>query len=148
LDPSFARLAVDQPEQIGDAIRRWTRESARGVVIVVDQIEELFTLYTSPNLHHHFACAIASTCTDEQARVRVVLSLREDFFGRLATLAPLHGLYARQVEVVQPLDRDGLRSALLRPIQLFGFTLEDLALADAIVDPLVDKPAGPAILQF
>ena len=136
------------PVGLGPLLTRWGRETGRRVILVIDQTEEVFTLCLEDERRVAFAQALASAESDPDGPARVVLSVREDFFGRLATLAPLRGLYSRQVEVVTTPDREALARTLIAPARHFGFTFEDEALVAAMVDAVAHEPAALALLQF
>ncbi|MBW2528835.1 MAG: hypothetical protein JRI23_31960, partial [Deltaproteobacteria bacterium] len=118
-------------------------EGDRLKVLVVDQAEELFTLCHDEARRRAFADALVA-----MADGRVVLSLREDFFARLATLPALRGVYTRQVEVVTTPDEHDLMRILVQPAELFGFRFEEAALVEGMVEQVRGEPAALAMLQF
>ena len=136
------------PTVLGPGMAQWCRASGRGLIVVVDQAEELLTLCTDAEEQQAFAGALASAAEDPDGPVRVVLSLREDFFGRLATLAPLRGVYSRQVEVVTTPDRDSLVQTLLGPLAATGHTFESPELVETMVAAVEGESAALALLQF
>lgn len=144
----LAEVARANPGELGIALARACLASGSRLLLLVDQAEELLTLCTDSAQREAFARALASAAADASGPVRVVLSLREDFFGRMATLAPLRGLYTRQVEVVTAIEKEGLVEALVQPLERFGFTFEDAALVNAMVEPLVGEAAALPVLQF
>jgi WD40 repeat protein len=133
---------------LGQALAHRCRTTGRNLLLVVDQGEELLTLCTDLHQQTDFAAAIASAASDPDGPVRVVFSLREDFFGRLATLSPLRGLYTRQVEVVTTPDRDSLIRTLEGPLTLFDHSFESPELASEMADAVAGHPAALALLQF
>jgi class 3 adenylate cyclase/WD40 repeat protein len=131
-----------------DAALARHRASPKPLAVVVDQAEELLTATEDPAERRAFATALLGLADAPSARHRVVLSVREDWFGRLAATRPLRGRVSAAVEVVPPPDRDQLREALIAPAAAFGYRYEDDALVDAIVDPVAEKPAAFALLSF
>jgi hypothetical protein len=107
----LAEVARANPGELGIALARACLASGSRLLLLVDQAEELLTLCTDSAQREAFARALASAAADASGPVRVVLSLREDFFGRMATLAPRRGLYTRQVEVVTAIEKEGLVAA-------------------------------------
>lgn len=130
----------------GQLIARCQRTGER-VVVVVDQAEELLTLCGDPTARDRFAESLAALASVPDGPTRVVVSLREDFFARLATLPALQGRYNRQVEVVVPPDRAALLRIVVEPALAFGFSFEE-DLADRMVDEVQEEPAALALLQF
>ena len=151
--PDWARLAAitnllqtDVP-RFGAALVRLARERDRGLLILVDQAEELLTLARDKADRDRFVLGLLAATEDAAAPVRLVLSVREDFFGRLALIEPLRGRYARRVEVLARPGPDQLVEALVRPAELFGYRFEDPELPREMVEPIADEPAALAMLQ-
>lgn len=146
-DDLLARLRSN-PKELGALLSEFGREKGARLVIVVDQAEEMLTLCEDEKERLAYAQALASAGSDPDGPCRVVLSLREDFFGRLATIAPLRGLYSRDVEVVTTPDRDALARAVYAPAKAFGYVFEDDELVWTMVDAVSAEPAALALLSF
>jgi len=146
-EPVEARLLAE-PQGLGESLVGWCRRTGERLVLVVDQAEEVFTLCDEPAQRDWFASALGSLDDDPDGPVRVVLSVREDFFGQLASLRSLHGRFNRQVEVVTVPDRDGLLRTLVFPLQRFGYEFDDPALASEMVGAVEGEAAALALLQF
>lgn len=147
-EQELAALIKTDPSAIGPLLIAWSRETSLRLVLLVDQTEEVFTLCADAKARDAFALALASIEGEIEGPTRVVLSLREDFFGRLATLPALRGLYSRQVEVVTTPDRDALARTLVAPAKHFGYAFEDEALVWTMVDAVQGEPAALALLSF
>lgn len=147
-DPAIAEVLAEAPETLGTVLERWCRASSECLLLVIDQAEELFTLCDDADEREGAAAALASAGLDPDGPLRVVLSLREDFFARLAQLGPLRGQYDRQVAVVTTPEREAMARTLVAPAAVFGYELEDPALVAAMIDPIANEPAGLALLQF
>lgn len=95
--------------------------AARGLLIV-DQLEEIFTVVESDEERSRFLERLAAFAAQDSAAV--VLGLRADFYSA-ATRIPLlvEALQHRQV-VVGGLDREQLRSAILGPTGRAGLAVE------------------------
>ena len=118
------------------------------VVVFIDQAEELFTLCHDEAEREKFAEEVRWLGIDPDGRTRVVLSLREDYFSRLATLAPLRNIYARQVEVVTAPDHDELIRIVYAPAAMFDYSFEEEAIVEEMVAAVRGEPAALAMLQF
>ena len=149
LDPESATdLVRSRPEDLGDSLSEWCRNTGQRLVVVVDQAEELFTLCDDADRREAFAAAVSSIGSDGDGPLRVVLSVREDFFGQLAMLRSVRGRYNRQVEVVTTPDREALVRTLVMPLQAFGYEFEGHDLVGEMVDAVSGEPAALALLQF
>lgn len=147
--PAASRLApVSSRNVAGDVYRTLLDHTPPKIAIVVDQAEEMLTLCHDDAERDAFAKALVSAGASPDAPSRVVVSVREDFFGRLATVAPLRGVYSRTVEVVTTPDRDALARTLYLPAKQFGYAFEDEQLITTMVDTVASEPAALALLQF
>ena len=118
------------------------------IVLFIDQCEEVFTLCHDHEERQAFAEAVAAEGSDPDGPTRVVLSLREDYFSRLATLSPLRNIYARHVEVVTAPDHDDLIRIVYAPAAMFGFSFEEESIVEEMVAAVRGEPAALAMLQF
>ncbi len=140
--------ARSNPAGLGEQLWRWSQAQGQRLLVLVDQAEELFTLCRDDAAREGFAAALASLGSDPDGPTRVVLSVREDFFGRLASLGALRGVCSRQVEVVATPDFEALLRTLYLPAERFGFVFEDAELPTQMVRAVEGEPAALALLQF
>ncbi|WP_033331669.1 caspase, EACC1-associated type [Streptomyces novaecaesareae] len=108
-------------------------QSAERLVLVVDQLEELFTVCQSQSERTAFLAALAALAADAQALV--VLALRADFYGQALDFPELAAaLRDHQVQAVA-MRPEELRAAIERPAELAGLTLDE-GLADLLLHEL------------
>ena len=133
--------------------RAQSRHAAVKAVIIVDQVEEVFTLCDSEGERREFIdwlCGLARPSSGEPPRAAVVCGLRADFYAECANYPQLReALTAGQV-LVGPMSQAELREAVLSPAQAVGLDVEsglvelllrDLG-GDAAGDDRVDRAAG------
>lgn len=100
----------------------------RRLVLVVDQLEELFTLCTDERERREFLAAVlgmAAPGADGEAPVGlVVFGLRSDFYTQCATHPRLLEAVERNQVIVGPLSRAGLREAIVHPARAVGLEVE------------------------
>ena len=123
-------------------------ESRRAsVLVVVDQLEELYALVPDAEARRRFMSALCQAADDSEAPVRVVLTLREEFLSRLAEGAGVREALAH-VTVLRRPDREMLEAILTRPVEAAGYRYEDSALVQQMVDEVVESPACLPLVQF
>ncbi len=144
---SVMELMGEAPAGLADMVARWCRDTDARLVIMVDQGEEAIALCEDAHRRDSFSRALSALARDSSERVHVLFCLREDFFGRLAALDGLHGLYSRQVEVVQTPDHKALARTLRGPAEHFGFEFEP-GVVEEMVAAVAGEPAALALLQF
>ncbi|UJV43661.1 nSTAND1 domain-containing NTPase [Streptomyces sp. AMCC400023] len=125
------------------------RAAGRQLVLVVDQLEELFTLCTSERERRDFIAvltALADAGPDSGPAALVAYGLRSDFYTPCADYPQLRAVLQNGQLVVGPMTRTELREATLFPARAVGLEIEpglvELLLRDLGID--VDSPLGSA----
>lgn len=158
LGTSPGLLTGDGPDRFRAAVAEALRDrrGAPGgrVVIVVDQLEELFTLCPDEEERHRFLAALADAARPlasgeppaggEPPPALVIYGLRAAFYSQCADYPPLWAaLRDGQLPLTAMSGRE-LREAILFPAQAVGLEvaegLIELLLSDLAADP--DGPAG------
>ena len=128
------RLVVIRPgdRPLAELHRILAEAADRRLLIVVDQLEEMFTAYDSPAERAAFADVLAWG----PARAMVV-ALRADFYGRLASFPALADRFGDDHVLVGPMRESELRRAVEGPAGRVGLRVEP-----ELVERLVDDVAG------
>jgi WD40 repeat protein len=156
LAAALLRVAVERPEGLVEelardelGIRRVVNRTlpAEGeLLLVVDQFEELFTL-TAEETRRHFLAGLTALAADPRSPVRVLVTLRADFFDQ-PLVYPEFGelLRAGMVAVTAP-SEDELAEAIERPARRVGVRYEP-GLVSQIVADVRDQPGALPLLQY
>lgn len=113
-------------------------ELVRGVVLVIDQFEEVFAPDPTGVVVAEVVAALAAL---HDAGIVIVLGLRADFFDRLLEVDTLAGWLAENQVLVGPLSIDSLRRVVVEPARVAGIEIDD-----ALVEVLVaEAGAGSAV---
>jgi serine/threonine protein kinase/formylglycine-generating enzyme required for sulfatase activity len=118
----------------------------RGLLLFVDQLEELLTL-SEPDDARVVAAALAALAVRSPS-VRVLTTARSDFLSRLAMLPELGDEMARGLYFLRPLAGEQIREVIVRPAAAKGVVYESEALIDALVEQTEHAPGGLPLLQF
>ncbi|MBL0218821.1 MAG: protein kinase [Myxococcales bacterium] len=137
----------DAPGLFGDMLRKEATRRKHKVMIVVDQLEELFTLSDDDDSRKLFLSALLAAADDPSAPVRVVLSMRADFLDRLAGHKHFLSELSRGLFFLSAPDQDNLRETLVRPAELAGYGFEDQHIVDDMMQAATSRGALP-LLQF
>ncbi|MFF3176288.1 DNA-binding protein [Streptomyces sp. NPDC057900] len=120
-------------------------KEARGdTVLVVDQFEEVFTLCREPAERAEFLEALLAA--RESDRLRVVIAVRADFYGRCAEHRGLADALREASLLVGPMSPAELREAVVRPAQGAGLIVER-ELTALLVEEAVREPGGLPLLS-
>ena len=128
------------------AVERVLPEENATLVLVVDQFEELFTQST-PDEAARFVDALVEAVRDDHSRVRVVATLRADFYDRPLRHRGLGELLRTGTEVLTPMSPEDLERAVNGPAERVGAICEP-ALVGELVAAVIDRPAALPLLQY
>ncbi|MHB8628648.1 MAG: nSTAND1 domain-containing NTPase [Aggregatilineales bacterium] len=117
------------------------------LTLVIDQFEELYTLPTDPTVCAKFLDILLTAVTTPDSRVRVIVTLRADFYDRPLLYPGFGELVRKRTEVVLPLDTDSLRRAIALPAERAGLTLE-AGLIEEILSDVVEQPGALPLIQY
>ena len=120
--------------------------SSERLVIAVDQFEELFAASVAEDERATFVDALVEAAWDPERRAIVLLALRADFFGRLASYGELADLVGPNHALLGPMSPAELRRAIERPAERVGLKVEP-ALVDALVDDVAGEAGGLPLLE-
>jgi WD40 repeat protein len=145
------RPGVDPLDALTGALRTLDagteRRSPGGrVVLVVDQLEEIFTLCSEEERRRAFLDAIVTAATAAGRSTVVVVTLRADFYPRLAEHPQLADLASAHQFLVTPLDEVGLAEAVEGPARLAGLAIEP-GLTETILRDVARRPGALPLLQ-
>ncbi len=129
---ALAREMRDAPDALARALRTFVQQRGRGVLVLLDQLEEMVTLAERTD-RDLVSSALGRMVSLAPTGVRVLATARSDLFDRLATLGTLGGHLGRATELVRPLAGDALRQAIEEPARAAGARFEDPSLIDSIV---------------
>jgi DNA-binding SARP family transcriptional activator/ABC-type glycerol-3-phosphate transport system substrate-binding protein len=147
-DPRVDLLAqlLSGPAGLGQAVQAALPEDRSQLVLVVDQFEELFTL-ADPTTGQAFLDALAAAVLARHGRLRVVITLRADFYDRPLEHHAFGELLRRGTEVVSAMAPEELQQAIEGPAARLGVRFEP-GLVAAIVSEITDHAGGLPLLQY
>ena len=125
LEIALMRVAANQARNVREQLERDQRGLLRAaqlilpndgseLVVVIDQFEEVFTLLTEEDARMHFLSLLHTAVSEPRSRVRVVITLRADFYDRPLQYPDFGELVRSRMETVLPLSADELESAIVR----------------------------------
>jgi WD40 repeat protein len=156
LAAALLRVAVERPNDLVEELARDELGIRRVVnrilpadgelLLVVDQFEELFTL-TPEETRRRFLAGLTALAADPRSPVRVLVTLRADFFDQ-PLVYPEFGelLRAGMVAVTSP-SEDELAEAIEGPARRVGVRYEP-GLVSQIIADVRDQPGALPLLQY
>ncbi|HEU4616144.1 MAG TPA: protein kinase [Kofleriaceae bacterium] len=138
---------VEAPGLFGATLRAAALRRNANILVVVDQLEELFTLCDSDQVRRMFLAALLGAADDPTSPVRVVLSMRADFLDRLAGHQYVLAELSRGMFFLTAPDQDNLRETLVRPAELAGYAFESPQIVEDMLQVATSRGALP-LLSF
>ena len=117
------------------------------LVLIIDQFEEVFTLVEDEATRQHFLNLLYTAVTDPRSRVRVIITLRADFYDRPLRYPDFGDLVRNRMETILPLTAKGLERAITGPAERVGVTFEEGLVATIVADMNYQAGALP-LLQY
>ncbi len=128
------------------AVDRVLPDEDSPLVLVVDQFEELYTM-TDDDEREAFTLALVEAITHHKSRLRVVITLRADFYDQPLTSRELGELLRGHTELVTPMTPSELQLAINSPAETAGVVVQPALLA-ALTDDVVSDSGALPMLQY
>jgi WD40 repeat protein/class 3 adenylate cyclase len=158
LEAALLRAAPDPPASLMDQLERDEQGLQRAVlrllpsdgselVLVIDQFEEVFTLVEDEAARTHFLGNLEAAATDPRSRLRVVVTLRADFYDRPLLYRGFAELFKSRVEAVIPLSAEELERAISGPAKRVDVSLEPGLVAAMLAD-VAEEPGALPLMEY
>lgn len=158
LEAALLRVAVERPPGLIDELAADDRGLLRvskhilpndesRLVLIIDQFEELFSSGTSEDTRRLFLRNLTTIAGDERSRVRVILTMRADFFDRPLEYPEFAAVLKAGLVTVSALSDEGLAQAIAGPARRVGLDLEP-GLVGRITADVEGQPGGLPLLQY
>lgn len=158
LEAALLRVAVNPPASLLSQLREDERGLVRAakrvlpaseteLMIVIDQFEEVFTQVENEAERVQFLNILAAAARDPRSQLRIITTLRADFYDRPLLYSGFGELVRESTEVVLPMSRQELEQAIVEPAERAGLGLES-GLVTAIMLDVGDQPGTLPLLQF
>ena len=123
---------------------------ARRLLIVIDALEELYTLCADSASRQAFLDLLLSPIADRSAQqlpYTLLFTLRADFFGQALNYPGMASVLTHACVMVGPMSREGLRQAIEEPAKARGAVFEP-GLVARLLDDVGREPGNLPLLQF
>jgi WD40 repeat protein len=117
------------------------------LLLVVDQLEEAFTITESEGDRALFLESLRVATAEPSSRLRVVATLRADFYDRPLRYPRIGQLLGSATEVLSALTPEELERAIVRPAERAGLQI-DGALVPQIAADVAEQPGALPLVQY
>ena len=114
----------------------------KDTVFVVDQFEELFTLTRDLQEREQFITELINLTK----KYPVVITMRADFWGEVATYDALKEMLQEHQELIAPMDTHELQSAIQKQAAAVGLRFDQM-LSESILEDVKGEPGAMPLLQ-
>jgi len=144
-----------EPRALAIALRSHRDKASRLPVIAVDQLEEVFTLCRKEDDREAFLAALIHACGADEGpadvppdadRVRVIVTLRADFYAYLSPYPVLRSAASTSQLYVGAMSNDELRRAIEEPARAGGWDFT-AGLVDLLLRDVGDEPGALPLLS-
>ncbi len=162
LQIALKQIAVDPPPSLLEplqkdehglsrVLRRILPSSQDGerrvLLLLIDQFEELFTLVEEQEARVHFLDNLLTAMEELRGQLRVIVTLRADFYDRPLQYPRLGELLRHQTELVLPMTSAELEEAICSPAAAAGIIVEPQLVATITAD-VQEQPGALPLLQY
>jgi hypothetical protein len=145
--PSLVELLEDSERGLVRTLKRTLPPDGSQLLLVLDQLEEVFTLVEDEERRKHFLAILERAVADPHSRLRIVTTLRADFYDRPLLYSGFAELLRDYVEALVPLTPDEFERAISGPAERVAVTLEPGLLSEMITD-VANEPGALPLLQY
>ena len=117
------------------------------LLVVIDQFEEVFTLLEDEAERLHFLQLLRTSVSETRSRVRIIVTLRADYYDRPLQYPDFGDLIRDRVVTVLPMSIEELERAVVEPANRQTLSFED-GLVSRIVSDVHYQPGALPLLQY
>ena len=158
LEAALLRVAVEHPPDLIDDLTADERGLLRVIkqilpaddsrlLLIIDQFEELFSMVASEETRRLFLDSLLTVASDQRSRVKVVLTMRADFFDRPLEHPEFGDLVVAGDGRCHCPDRGGAGPGHSRPGSGVGVELEP-GLVGEMIHEVEGQPGALPLLQY
>ena len=157
LASALLRVASERSSGLEDELRRDGRGLVRAaqrylpegakLLLVVDQFEEIFTLVEDDKERSEFLELLTTAVRDDRCDIRIVLTMRADFFDRPLRFGDFGDLLRDATVPIASPTEDSMRAIIEQPAGNEGISFET-GLVDRILSDGSDQPGALPLLEF
>ena len=153
LSKVLGKPLAEHPEAVAQQLAAHVDAKAEGIVILVDQLEEIVTLHDAEDAKAEKgrldALDLLSRIAEAPVGVRVIVVARRDLLdGVLAVDPHFSRALSRGTQQLSPLSGPGWEEVLERSLEAYGYKFEDAELQREVLADLKGREAAMPLAQF
>lgn len=149
--PNFSTAYSDLIAQSDDGLLQVTTtllpNDERELLLFVDQFEEVFTLTEDERERTHFLNSLLRVVIHPSSRVRLIITLRADFFDRPLEYREFGLMLRSRLVTLLPMSPEELEQAIVQPARQIGVEFESGLVAE-IIAAVNSQPGALPLLEY
>lgn len=147
LAPFVEHLAKSSPEAVVEALAQRAESNDRGLILLVDQLEELATMAEGES--RAFAAQLLAILGEQRIPgVRAMVTVRRDLLDPLLGIGGLGKALVRGSLLVSPMSDAAWEDVIDQALSAYGYALEDEALREELLRQLAGTAGAMPLVQF
>lgn len=158
LEAALLKIAVNVPDRLAERLRaggdgllqiinHMLPDDVPELALVIDQFEELYTLVSDESTREAFLDSLARLVTAPGSRVRVIITLRADFYDRPLQHPEFAALMGEQTELILPMTLGEMERAIISPAERQYLRFEP-GLVETIINDVSQQPGALPLLEY
>jgi WD40 repeat protein/serine/threonine protein kinase len=145
--PDLALRLRSSENSLVEAANEILRGEQAELLLFIDQFEELFTMVNDEEARQHFLDLLIHATTSPDSRIRIIVTLRADFYDRPLLYEHFGRLIQARTQVVLPLTTKELERAIVNPAERIGIGVET-NLTTTLITDVKEEPGALPLLQY
>lgn len=140
----------EHPEAIAEQLAADVDAKGEGIVLLVDQLEELVTKYDAKSEKGRAAALdLLSRLAEAHMGLRVIVAVRRDLLDATLAIDPIFSrALSRGIQLLAPLSSGGWEEVVDRSLEAYGYSFEDAKLKKEILADLKGRESAMTLVQF
>ncbi len=147
LEPLVGQIGTASPEELVRRLADQARKDGRGLVLLVDQLEEVVTVSDETG-RAYMARFLARLGATAIPGLRCVVTARRDLLDDLLALEGLGKVLTRGALLVSPLSDTAWEDVVEHALDVYGYRLEDDAMRRELLHQLHGTSSAMPLVQF
>jgi WD40 repeat protein/serine/threonine protein kinase/energy-coupling factor transporter ATP-binding protein EcfA2 len=145
--PNLREQLLESERGLVRAVKRLLPSEDAELVLLIDQFEELFTLVEREEVREKFLAMLGAAVADQRSRIKIIVTLRADFYDRPLMYGDFGELIRQRTELVLPLNQEELTESIVEPAKQVSVHMEN-GLVEAIIKDVKQQPGALPLLQY
>jgi hypothetical protein len=143
----FTEEVIENSQSLNQLVPSLMGQPDNHLVLFIDQFEELFTQVDDEETRKKFLNLLTSTIKNPASNIKIVITLRADFYDKPLQYEEFGKLIQERTEVILPLNSGELERVIAGPAERVGLEVERELISE-IINDVRSEPGALPLLQY